>query len=283
MTTNAMGCDEFGTRLMAYLEHEVDDATRTAIERHSLGCAECGALLADVRKLQVDSSNLPVLKPSRDLWSGIAARIEAPVLDIAAAREGEDAPARDWSHTGIASRHGRSLTLRRWMRGALIAASLVLAAGVGYVAAGSREAEIAPPIAVATEPNPTVVAVTPDSAPSVPVESGARNPGMPTAPTAQPATTNAGEVQTVLASLTADYDREIAKLRALIEERRNQLDPVTVGIIEKNLKVIDTAIDDSKKAIARDPASRFLIESLNQSLQTKVELMRTAALLPTRT
>jgi hypothetical protein len=54
-------------------------------------------------------------------------------------------------------------------------------------------------------------------------------------------------------------------------------------VIEKNLQVIDTAVEDCKKAIARDPASRFLIESLNQSLQTKVELMRIAALLPNRT
>ena len=54
-------------------------------------------------------------------------------------------------------------------------------------------------------------------------------------------------------------------------------------MIEKNLLVIDTAIAECKKAIARDPASAFLIESLNQSLRTKMELMRTAALLPSRT
>jgi hypothetical protein len=65
--------------------------------------------------------------------------------------------------------------------------------------------------------------------------------------------------------------------------RRDQLDPVTVAIIERNLAVIDTAIAESKAAIVRDPASRFLIESLNQSLQMKVELMRTAAVLPSRT
>jgi hypothetical protein len=73
------------------------------------------------------------------------------------------------------------------------------------------------------------------------------------------------------------------RLRQLIEQRRNQLDPVTVAVIEKNLQVIDTAIAECQKAIVRDPASRFLIESLNQSLQTKVELMRTAAALPART
>src|SRR5205807_10341273 len=87
----------------------------------------------------------------------------------------------------------------------------------------------------------------------------------------------------VVARLTSDYDREIARLRVLVEQRRNQMDPITVAIIEKNLQVIDTAITECKKAIVRDPSSRFLIESLNQSLQTKVELMRTVALLPSRT
>ena len=86
-----------------------------------------------------------------------------------------------------------------------------------------------------------------------------------------------------MATLTADYDREIARLLVLLNQRRNQLDPTTVAVIEKNLLVIDTAIAESKKAIARDPASEFLMESLNQSLRTKVELMRTAALLPSRT
>jgi hypothetical protein len=86
-----------------------------------------------------------------------------------------------------------------------------------------------------------------------------------------------------VATLAADYDREVARLQLLLNQRRNQLDPTTVAVIEKNLLVIDVAIAECKKAIARDPASEFLIESLNQSLRAKVELMRTAALLPSRT
>jgi hypothetical protein len=97
------------------------------------------------------------------------------------------------------------------------------------------------------------------------------------------AATRPYSAQLVVANLTADYDREVARLAALLDSRRNQLDPVTVAIIERNLQVIDAAITESKQAIARDPASRFLIESLNQSLRTKVELMRTAAMLPSRT
>ena len=191
------------------------------------------------------------------------------------------------SHVRVANSHRRSRTVRRWMRGALIAASLVAAAGLGYVAAGTRVPEtVAPPIALlSSETTPPAAAssdtVVPNREPGAAIREPAASAPSP-APVA-PAPARLTEVQTVLATLTADYDREIAKLRVLIEQRRNQLDPATVEIIEKNLKVIDTAIDDSKKAIARDPASRFLIESLNQSLQTKVELMRTAALLPSRT
>ena len=273
MMTNAMGCEQFTDRLMPYLEHEVDDATRTAIERHAVTCGECGALLADLRKLRTDASNLPVLQPSKDLWSGIAARIEAPVVSIGGV------------HTKAASRAAQ----RSWIRGAMIAASLVAAAGIGYLAAGTQTYVVVGP--VAEQPADTVnpqVAVIPATV-AQPRPNTTATPGTPSAESREPRTANAPalarptEVQLAVASLTADYDREITRLRALIEQRRNQLDPTTVAIIEKNLKVIDAAIADSKKAIVGDPASRFLIESLNQSLRSKVELMRTAALLPSRT
>src|SRR5207237_8252630 len=52
MTTNPMTCETFSDRLMAYLEHETDDATRAAIEGHTVTCAQCGAVLADLRKLR---------------------------------------------------------------------------------------------------------------------------------------------------------------------------------------------------------------------------------------
>lgn len=273
--SNAMSCELFAERLMPYLEHETDEATRATIERHSLTCAECGALLADLRKLRIDSANLPKLQPSRDLWSGIAARIEAPVVSIG----------------GGVGRHGdrgreRSIAMSRWMRGAMIAASLVAAAGVGYLARGTEGAETAigpsNPVAERRVDTVRVAEILPDPQPSITQPRPDRIPAAPATTTVTPPV-RPPEVQLALATLTADYDREIARLRALIEQRRNQLDPATVAVIERNLQVIDTAIDDSKKAIATDPASRFLIESLNQSLRSKVELMRTAALLPSRT
>jgi hypothetical protein len=269
MTTNAMNCELFTDRLLEFLEHELDDATRYAMERHAVACGECGALLADIRKLRMDAANLPQMQPSRDLWSGIAARIEAPVLNIGTVH-------------ALPARHGR---FRRWMQGALIAASLAGAAGVGYLAAKRGEDPANERIAQVPVERMPGVAVMPelaaiDSA-TRPEEQPRAGNGQPRAATPAPA--RLPEVQNVLATLTADYDREIARLRTLIDQRRNQLDPATVAVIERNMQIIDAAIDDSKKAIARDPASRFLIETLNESLRTKVELMRTAALLPSRT
>jgi anti-sigma factor RsiW len=271
MMHHSMTCDVFTDRLMAYLEDETDAPTRAAIERHAVTCVECGAILADLRKLRIDAANLPELAPSRDLWSGVAARIEAPVLPI-----------------GRPAARRAAVSARVWRAGA-VAASLVGTTALGYLA-GTR------PLRVADGRVDTVVVVADapvselrapgTAAPSAPssLVATTTTPASPRvaspAPTVTPATYSAARV---VAALTADYDKEIRQLSGLLESRRNQLDPVTVAVIERNLQVIEAAITESKLAIARDPASRFLIESLNQSLQMKVELMRTAAMLPSRT
>lgn len=268
-----MNCDRFMDRLMDYMEQETDDLTRLAMERHAVSCEECGPVLADLRKLRIDAANLPVLKPSRDLWAGIAERIETPVVSIGAAGS---------------SRSARRATVNRWLKVGLMAASLVAAASLGHLSGVMRSnAQVAQ---VAPAADAELVSLPPAVVPAETPLPPAIEPGPGTTTVAQragttpaPARPRTPEVQLALATLTADYDREIARLRTLMNARRDQLDPATVAIIERNLAVIDTAIAESKAAIVRDPASRFLIESLNQSLQMKVELMRTAAVLPGRT
>ncbi len=70
---------------------------------------------------------------------------------------------------------------------------------------------------------------------------------------------------------------------ARVEQRRATLDTATIGVIERNLGIIDAAIRESRAALARDPASALLNEQLNNALEQKVELLRTAVLLPVRT
>jgi hypothetical protein len=126
-----------------------------------------------------------------------------------------------------------------------------------------------------TEPRPApIVAVVPDSGQRAETPGGATTPGGTQIVTVKNTSKKPSAEQV--------YSSEIARLRTLVNQRRSQLDPVTISVIERNLKVIDDAIAQCRLALAKDPASRFLMESLNSALETKVELLRTATMLPAR-
>ena len=98
---------------------------------------------------------------------------------------------------------------------------------------------------------------------------------------------SAGSARTQLVAVAdqqgiATYESEIAKLHNIIETRRGELDSGTVVVLEKNLRLIDRAIAKSRAALAADPASAFLADRLNRSYDTKLELLRSAAMLPSR-
>ncbi|HTA72657.1 MAG TPA: zf-HC2 domain-containing protein [Gemmatimonadaceae bacterium] len=82
---------------------------------------------------------------------------------------------------------------------------------------------------------------------------------------------------------TVTYEREIDGLRTIVRDRRAQLDPKTIAVIEKNLSVIDSAIAESRAALRKDATSAFLADQLDHALDTKLTLLRTVALLPART
>ncbi len=63
----------------------------------------------------------------------------------------------------------------------------------------------------------------------------------------------------------------------VITERRDQLDPETVRVIEENLRLIDRAIAQAQQALAQDPASTYLNEHLIATMQQKLEFLRRAA------
>lgn len=75
-------------------------------------------------------------------------------------------------------------------------------------------------------------------------------------------------------------DVEIAAMQRLLEERRASLDSATVRVLEKNLALIDTAIAESRAALAADPASQFLAAQLARSYTTKLTLLRSTATMP---
>lgn len=281
--TTRMTCELFAETLPNYLEREVSEPTRTAMESHAVECGDCGSVLADLRKLRIDAANLPELVPSHDLWTGIVERIDAPVIPIAAKR--------DDAERAAGSQWRRAVAFRRWAPSAAAAALLIAAtATTTYYLARRGVSDSAPTLARGETPAAvaetagvqatTRVATVPDTGLASP-QSG-RAPSLAPAPGARAPLGTARLVSTKR-SAEEVYDNEIARLRTIVERRRTQLDPVTVSVIERNLKVIDEAIAQCKEALGKDPASRFLLESLNKALENKVELLRTAAMLPSRT
>ena len=268
MTNPTITCDRFADRLADLLERDVDEFTRAQLEAHALSCTDCGPLLADLRKLRIDAANLPELTPSRDLWAGISERIQTPVVEIAAGGRLD----------GRMIARKRRVSSRVWMG--------LAAAGLVAVTATVTQQITKRSLVVASTTNVSVVPTPASGASQAPVTQpivDSTASGTAGRAVTQPAT----NASTSLASnrLTAEqtYDDEISRLRAVVTRRKSQLDSATIAVIEHNLGVIDQAIGQCKQALRKDPHSQFLMESLNGALDDKVQLLRTAAMLPSRT
>jgi hypothetical protein len=69
---------------------------------------------------------------------------------------------------------------------------------------------------------------------------------------------------------------ELSHLEAALAVAQQRLDPSTVRILQKNLDVIDRAIQDSQRALATDPADPFLREHLQAVYEQKADYLREA-------
>ncbi|MEW6320591.1 MAG: zf-HC2 domain-containing protein [Acidobacteriota bacterium] len=77
----------------------------------------------------------------------------------------------------------------------------------------------------------------------------------------------------------AQFDAAIADLEAILRERRQDLDPSTVMILERNLTVIDQAIREARAALHADPANPYLNAHLTDARRRKLDLLRRATTL----
>ncbi|HEY2433052.1 MAG TPA: zf-HC2 domain-containing protein [Vicinamibacterales bacterium] len=70
------------------------------------------------------------------------------------------------------------------------------------------------------------------------------------------------------------YDEAVADLEQALAAGRAQLDPGTIKILEVNLDAIDKAIEQSRRALATDPANVYLHSHLAEARQRKLALLR---------
>ena len=254
------GIDPWSDRLSEYLDGDLKAADRTRLEQHLTSCVACAAALAELREVVARAHALEDVPPARDLWPAIEAQLEprtpkarvpvrqAPVVKLGAW----------WT--------------RRFEFGVpqLAAAAMLLigisAAGVWVALRGVSP--VAGPIAsvpgAGSRPDTTTPAVS-RPAPGPAISPGGIEPGAMVAaasPLANPR-----------------YDAAVAELERALAEGRGRLDPRTLKVVEDNLRVIDRALEEARRAVAADPGNTWLRSHLASTMQRKVDLLRSATLL----
>lgn len=245
-------------RLSDYLDGDLDAAAERDIDVHLAVCADCRVVVADLTALgrsaaawgQVDAT------PAQDLWPGIAARLTESREDTSFAvtvASGQAVPrfiSATNSVVGITS--SPAWYRRRWSVGlAELAVAATVLAALGSALVWSRPS--LPPIpAAAATPGVAVVAA---------MEA-----------------TDDGDAQVVPVNFAdAQYDAAVIDLERVLREQRDRLDPRTVIVLERNLRVIDDAIREAREALATEPANAMLNSHLAGARQRKLELLRRAA------
>ena len=277
MSSHNITCVECDERLSDYFEREINASSRLELEGHAASCARCAALIRDIDSIRNEAGSLSDIVPSRDLWQGIEARIQPAVVPVGIRRE--------------------SMGLSRGILGLAAAALIIVSSSITYVATRTVGTDKRPARVAETSRNSSPRSLN-DEIPSkatgvtvrpAPVEKAAPAPDVPRSGSPNTARGTSSPVAALASATTAPESAaelalapEIARLQQTLRFRRDQLDPATVQVVEDNLKLIDAALAQARAALARDPASGFLTERLDDVLQKKIQLLRTVNLLPSR-
>ena len=167
--------------------------------------------------------------PSRDLWPGVAKRLETPVAPELR-RSGGGQPTFTFTLSQLA-----------------IAASLLIAVASGVTWLAS---------------NPSVLT------------GGGQTQQVIQAYREPPGTTGGQIVPANFAD--AQFNAAVSDLERILRDERDRLDPRTVLILERNLKAIDSAINEARMALDQDPANPFLNSHLADARRRKLDLLRHA-------
>ncbi len=128
---------------------------------------------------------------------------------------------------------------------AAAAAAVVAAAMLAAYTVGRRQSQ---PVITAVDPTPSVVAASFDA--------------------------------NSLAAIESEFRHARTELLVILEQRRHQLSPETLLVVDSNLQLIDGAIDEITLALGRDPDNPQLSHRLAAVYRQQIELLRTATGLP---
>ena len=245
--------DRWTERLSEYLDGTLGWDEQAGMEAHLDDCAECGSILADLRRVVARADGLEDQPPGHELWFGIAARIEAEgragrqvasdVLDIR-------------GRAGVRAEH------RAWQRRVSFSIPQLAAAGIATILMSAGAAWIA--LSGANEESGLAGAGESDAVAAVD-----RSPQV-VAPPAGLA------LAAVDVPLITKYETAIEDLEEALRLGEGNLEPETLATLRHSLAVIDRAIDEARAALAADPGSAYLNTHLAETMRRKMDLLRYA-------
>jgi Putative zinc-finger len=237
--------EQWTDQLSDFLDGELSSEEQAALEAHLRDCPECIAILNDLKRIVARAQTLDARPPQGDIWNAIAARIDA-------------APA-DAHVIPFASRSARRVTFT-W--GQLAAAAAILVAVSGgmtwrLASRAGRSAEVARSAKTTATANDTER------------EASAEQAG------------GGSSADRVMPAGLADaqYDAAVTDLEKALKDGRGRLDASTIAIVEHNLQIIDSAIDQARQALVEDPANSYLSGHLVEARRRKLDLLRRATAL----
>lgn len=234
--------------LQRYLDGDVPGLSRDRVSAHLAICPACERRRRALEELMLSLRALPAsIAPPADLWTEVESRI----------RSGEESDGADASDTrgnrfGETAADTRILRFPRRKRFPRAAVAGLAAAAILLV--GFALGRVIP-------------------RPSAPV---AITPEVVSAPSTTPAPVSRSVTTVSLLDDDVAYDQSIAELHAILATMNDALLPETVAAIEENLRIIDTAIEEARAALAADPASDYLRRRISIHRQTKLDVLRAA-------
>lgn len=197
------------------------------------GTEELEALLRAVSELPRE------IRPARDLWPGVEARVRA--------ESAPDATERGSDGTRSSGRFGSTST--GWLAAAAVVLAALTAATTLWLAGG---------------PGP---------------DAGGRIAGAPEAAAAtdsllgRPSVAGSAAVAAGLQQLEEGYRPAVERLTRLLEARDERLSPETREVLDRNLRIIDAAIAESERALLEHPGSDAQMRALDRRYRQKVEML----------
>lgn len=290
--------DQWTERLSEHVDEALSQDDKVLLEAHLATCTECRTTLEELRAVVARARALPDRPPESDLWPGIQAQVA--VL----AQEAAQASGADWTakagqpvkgHESFRGRgFGGGLTLS-WPQLAAAGIALMLVSGaasyfaamrIGVGAAGRGGLQVAQGNGLPAEESSGVAGPggfgTPGGTAGTASDPGRTNDMAPGGGAGTPGTARSGGSRPNVglagteAGVDPIYAAEVLKLERVLSENRDELDPETVRTIESNLRIIDLASAQARKALDADPANPYLQEHLSKTMQRKIEVLKQA-------